>query len=87
MTQSRRSFIRLLIESEALITTELKQLNDLLDQSIELINQAADLVVPSGIEPGKQSLKLLGLAIGELLNVKKLVYDKDNSLRPPPVDS
>jgi hypothetical protein len=60
---------------------ELKRLHDLLNQSIELMDEANRLIEPSGIEPIKQSRKLLGLAIGELLNIRKFVYDKDPNLR------
>jgi hypothetical protein len=48
---------------------------------MELLDEAATLVEPSGVEPKKQSLKLIGLAIGEILNVRKFVYDKEPSLK------
>lgn len=63
------------------MTNEIARLHEVLNQSMELLDEAAALVEPSGIEPRKESLKLIGLAIGEVLNVRKFVYDKEPSLR------
>jgi hypothetical protein len=47
---------------------------------MELLDEAATLIEPSGVEPKEQSLKLIGLAIGEILNVRKFVYDAEPGL-------
>jgi hypothetical protein len=48
---------------------------------MELLDEAARLVEPSGVERKRESLKLIGLAIGEILNVRKFVYDVEPSLK------
>ena len=63
------------------MTNKIARLHELLNKSMELLDEAATLVEPSGIEPKKQSLKLIGLAIGEILNVRKFVYDAEPSLK------
>ncbi|MEM9402682.1 MAG: hypothetical protein AAGA44_09370 [Pseudomonadota bacterium] len=63
------------------MTNDIARLHDLLNQSMELLDEAATLVEPSGVQPKQQSMKLIGLAIGEILNVRKFVYDTEPSLR------
>ena len=63
------------------MTNDIARLHELLSQSMELLDEAATLVEPSGVEPKKQSLKLIGLAVGEILNVRKFVYDAEPGLR------
>ncbi len=65
---------------------DLVRLHDLLNQSVELLNQACELIGPGGVEPKKETVKLLGMAIGEILHARKFVYDKEPSLREPSAD-
>jgi len=62
---------------------DLVRLHDLLNQSMTLLDQACELVGPAGVEPRKDTVKLLGMAIGEILHARKYVYDLDPSLRVP----
>ncbi|OPY74545.1 MAG: hypothetical protein A4E65_03820 [Syntrophorhabdus sp. PtaU1.Bin153] len=62
---------------------DLVQLHDLLNQSMALLDQACELVGPSGVEPRKDVVKILGMAIGEILHARKFVYDKEPTLRVP----
>ena len=62
---------------------ELSRLHDLLNQSLALLDQAAELVEPAGIEPRKETVKMLGRAVGEILHVRKGIYDIDPSLKAP----
>ncbi len=48
---------------------------------MELLDEAAVLIEPSGVEPKRKSVELIGLAIGEILNVRKFVYDAEPQLR------
>ncbi len=63
------------------MSNEIARLHELLNQSMELLDEAARLVEPSGVERKRESLKLIGLAIGEILNVRKFVYDVEPSLK------
>ena len=63
------------------MTNDIARLHESLNQSMKLLDEAATLIEPSGVEPKKQSLKLIGLAIGEILNVRKFVYDTEPGLR------
>jgi len=62
---------------------ELLRLHELLNQSLVLLDQAADLVEPAGIEPRKETVKMLGRAVGEILHARKGIYDIDPSLKAP----
>ena len=57
------------------------RLHELLNKSMELLDEAAVLIEPSGVEPKRKSVELIGLAIGEILNVRKFVYDAEPQLR------
>lgn len=62
---------------------DIVKLHELLNQSMALLDQACELVPPSGVEPRRETVKLLGLAIGEILHARKYVYDAEPSLRVP----
>ena len=60
---------------------EIIRLHDLLNQSLALLDEACELVRPAGVEPGKDTVKLLAMAIGEILNARKFVYDTAPELK------
>ena len=62
---------------------ELIRLHDLLNQSLALLDQACELVEPAGVGPRKDTVKMLGRAIGEILHARKGIYDLDPSLKVP----
>jgi Protein of unknown function len=51
------------------------KLHDLLNQSIESLDEASNLIISSGIAEPKEAFILLGTAIGEILQVQKWVYE------------
>jgi hypothetical protein len=62
---------------------ELTRLHELLNQSLALLDQAVALVEPAGVEPRKETVKMLGRAVGEILHARKGIYDIDPSLKAP----
>ena len=62
---------------------ELIRLHDLLNQSLALLDQACALVEPSGVEPPKDTVKMLGRAVGEILHARKGIYALEPSLKVP----
>ena len=62
---------------------ELTRLHDLLNQSLALLDQAVALVEPAGVEPRKETVKMLGRAVGEILHARKCIYDIDPNLKAP----
>ena len=59
------------------------ELHDLLNQSMALLDKACELVPTSGVELRKETVKLLGMAIGEILHARKYVYDAEPSRKVP----
>jgi hypothetical protein len=62
---------------------DLERLHNLLNESMTLLDQACELVGPSGVEPRKDTVKLLGVAIGYILNARKHLYDLEPRLKMP----
>jgi hypothetical protein len=65
------------------MNNELIRLHELLNQSLALLDKAAALVEPAGVEPRKETVKMLGRAVGEILHARKGIYDIDPSLKAP----
>lgn len=59
---------------------DLERLHNLLNESMDLLDKACELVVASGVEPRKETVKLLGMAIGYILQARKKVYDLEPRL-------
>ena len=62
---------------------DLVRLHDLLNQTMAQLDEACELVGPAGVEPRKETIKLLAMAIGEILHARKYVYDLEPSLKVP----
>ena len=62
---------------------DLIRLHELLNQSLALLDQANELVEPSGVEPRKDIVKMLGRAVGEILHARKGIYDLEPGLKVP----
>jgi len=62
---------------------DLIRLHDLLNQSLALLDQACELVEPAGVEPRKDTVKMLGRAVGEILHARQGIYDLEPNLKVP----
>jgi hypothetical protein len=62
---------------------DLERLHNLLNQSMDLLDQACELVRTSGLEPPKDTVKPLAAAIAYILQARKHVYDLEPRLRVP----
>jgi hypothetical protein len=62
---------------------ELTRLHEILNQSLALLDQAVELVEPAGVQPRKETVKMLARAVGEILHARKGIYDIDPSLELP----
>ena len=62
---------------------ELIRLHELLNQSMALLDEACELVEPAGVEPRKETVKMLARAVGEILHARKHIYDIEPGLRAP----
>ncbi len=54
---------------------EVVKLHDLLNQSLDALDEASSLVISSGIAESKETFMILGAAIGEILQARKRVYE------------
>ncbi len=61
---------------------EIKELHQLLNQSLDTLDKAYDFVVPSGVNERSESCRLIGMAIGEILLALKFVHDTAPELKP-----
>jgi len=62
---------------------ELIRLHELLNQSMALLDEACELVEPAGVEPRKETVKMLARAVGEILHARKHIYDIEPGLKSP----
>ena len=60
---------------------DIAKLHDVLNRTLDLLDEACELVRPAGVEPSKETVKLLGLAIANILHARKCVYDVEPGLR------
>ena len=61
---------------------EIRELHQLLNQSLDTLDKAYDLVIPSGVNEQIESCRLIGMAIGEVLQALKFVHDTAPELTP-----
>ncbi len=66
---------------------EVAKLHDLLNKSLEALDEASSLIVASGIAEPKETFILLGAAIGEIIQARKRVYEASPELETHEVDS
>lgn len=57
------------------------RLHEILNQSMTLLDEAANLVQSESLEPKHQNLKNIGQAIGHILHTRKSIYDIEPTLR------
>ena len=49
---------------------DIAKLHEVLNQTLDLLDEACELVRPAGVEPSKKTVKLLGIAIGNILTLE-----------------
>lgn len=62
---------------------QLNRLHEILNQSLDLLDEACELVASAGIESPQDTVKILAVAIGNILHARRSVYEVDPSLRSP----
>jgi len=67
--------------SQRTMNPNINRLHEILNQSMALLDEAANLVQSVGLEPKHQNLKNIGEAIGHILHTRKSIYDVEPSLR------
>jgi hypothetical protein len=60
---------------------EIVRPHDVLNDSMALLDEATRIVGSRRLEPQRETLKLLGMAIGEILHVRKFICDAEPNLR------